>query len=376
MDVEKRFDLITKNTAEILTEDDLRELLETGTPLDQYIGFEISGRIHLGTGLVCMGKVNDFMKARVKCKILLADWHSWINDKFGGDLEVIKKVAVGYFKEGLKASLECVGGDPEKVKFVLGSKLYSKNDEYWKTLIDISKHTTLARVMRSVTIMGRKEGESVDFAKLIYSPMQVADIFIQGVNVAHAGLDQRKAHVIAREVASKLKSPLKNKKGKIISPVAVHHPLILGLGKPPVWPVPKENLQELWSSMKMSKSIPTSAVFIHDTEEEIRSKVNSAFCMMKEVEFNPIMDWCKRIIFTDEKVVFKIERDKRFGGDLSYNKYAALERDFLEGKVHPQDLKRATAEFLVKKLAPIRRRFDVPRIKKMKEELEKLTVTR
>ena len=92
MDVEKRFDLITKNTAEILTEDDLRELLETGTPLDQYIGFEISGRIHLGTGLVCMGKVNDFMKARVKCKILLADWHSWINDKFGGDLEVIKKV--------------------------------------------------------------------------------------------------------------------------------------------------------------------------------------------------------------------------------------------------------------------------------------------
>ncbi|HZX12159.1 MAG TPA: tyrosine--tRNA ligase [Candidatus Nanoarchaeia archaeon] len=376
MDVEKRFDLITKNTAEILTEDDLRELLETGTPLDQYIGFEISGRIHLGTGLVCMGKVNDFMKARVKCKILLADWHSWINDKFGGDLEVIKKVAVGYFKEGLKASLECVGGDPEKVKFVLGSKLYSKNDEYWKTLIDISKHTTLARVMRSVTIMGRKEGESVDFAKLIYSPMQVADIFIQGVNVAHAGLDQRKAHVIAREVASKLKSPLKNKKGKIISPVAVHHPLILGLGKPPVWPVPKENLQELWSSMKMSKSIPTSAVFIHDTEEEIRSKVNSAFCMMKEVEFNPIMDWCKRIIFTDEKVVFKIERDKKFGGDLSYNKYAALERDFLEGKVHPQDLKRATAEFLVKKLAPIRRRFDVPRIKKMKEELEKLTVTR
>ena len=204
----------------------------------------------------------------------------------------------------------------------------------------------------------------------------LADIFIQGVNMAHAGLDQRKAHVIAREVASKLKSPLKNKKGKIISPVAVHHPLILGLGKPPVWPVPKENLQELWSSMKMSKSIPTSAVFIHDTEEEIRSKVNSAFCMMKEVEFNPIMDWCKRIIFTDEKVVFKIERDKKFGGDLSYNKYAALERDFLEGKVHPQDLKRATAEFLVKKLAPIRRRFDVPRIKKMKEELEKLTVTR
>jgi len=50
----------------------------------------------------------------------LADWHSWINDKLGGDLEKIKKIAVGYFKEGMKASLKCMGGDPEKLKFIQG----------------------------------------------------------------------------------------------------------------------------------------------------------------------------------------------------------------------------------------------------------------
>lgn len=376
MDANKRFELIIRNTVEILTEEDLKNLLQTNTNLKHYIGFEISGKIHLGSGLMCMSKVRDFMKANVKCSIFLADWHSWINDKFGGDIEVIKKVGAGYFKDGLKASLECLGGDSDKVKFVLGSELYHNNDEYWRTLIDVSKHTSLARVMRSITIMGRKEGESVDFAKLVYPPMQVADIFIQDLNIAHAGLDQRKAHVIAREVGTKLKNPLKDAKGKVISPIAIHHPLLLGLGKPNMWPVPKENLQELWASMKMSKSIPSSAVFIHDSENEIRSKVNGAFCMAKEVEFNPILDWCKKIIFMDGKTEFKIERDKKFGGDLSYYNYKELEDDFADGSLHPQDLKKATAEFLIKKLSPIRKHFDSPRVKKMREELERLTVTR
>lgn len=376
MDAEKRFELITRNTAEVLTPEDLKNLLQTNTSLKHYIGFEISGKIHLGTGLVCMSKVMDFMNAKVKCNIFLADWHSWINDKFGGDIEIIKKVAVGYFKEGLKTSLDCLGGDSENVRFVLGSELYHNNDEYWSTLIDVSKHATLARVMRSITIMGRKEGESVDFAKLIYPPMQVADIFIQDVNLTHAGLDQRKAHVIAREVGQKIKKKLKDANGKVISPIAVHHPLLLGLGKPPVWPVPKDKLQDVWASMKMSKSIPNSAVFIHDSEDEIRSKINGAFCLAKDINFNPILDWCKRIIFMEVRTEFKVERDKKFGGDVSYYNYNELENDFSEGNLHPQDLKIATAEYLVKKLAPIRKHFDTPRVKKMLEEMERYSVTR
>ena len=91
-------------------------------------------------------------------------------------------------------------------------------------------------MQRSITILGRKEGESVDFAKLIYPPMQVADIFTMGVNIAHAGMDQRKAHVIARDVAGKMKvSPLLDANGERIKPVCVHHPLLLGMKKPPIW---------------------------------------------------------------------------------------------------------------------------------------------
>jgi len=376
MDIEKRIEIIKRNTEEILTEQDLRSLLEKKIKLKHYIGFEISGFIHLGTGLVCMGKVKDFQEAGIDCSIFLADWHSWINDKLGGNMDAIKKIAAGYFKEGLKASLKCVGGNPNKVKFVLGSDLYHNNDKYWQTVIEISKHITLARTMRSITIMGRKEGETVDFAKLIYPPMQAADIFTQGINIASAGLDQRSAHVIAREVAEKLKvKPLMDGKKKY-SPVAVHHHLLLVLQKPLEWPVPKERLREIWSSMKMSKSLPNSAVFIHDGPEEIKSKISKAFCQQGETDFNPVLDWAKTLIFRDNKNKFKIERDKKFGGDLIFNSYDELENTFAKGTLHPMDLKNAVAESLIKILEPARKHFKKPNVRKMKEELENLKVTR
>lgn len=377
MDIETKIKLIKRNTEEVMTDEDLKNLLDSQTKIKHYIGFEISGKIHLGTGLMCMSKVKDFMDAGVDCSIFLADWHSWINDKLGGNRETIKKVAGGYFKEGLKASLKCFGGDCDKIKFVLGSDLYHNNDEYWATIVDISKNTTLARMMRSITIMGRKEGESVDFAKLIYPPMQVADIFIQGINLPHAGLDQRKAQVIAREVALKLKTkPLLNKENNPIKPVAVHHHLILGLGKPTTWPVPKENLQELWSSLKMSKSKPDTCIFIHDSPDEIRRKIKQAFCLEGEIEFNPILDWTKFLIFRNESIKLEIKRDEKFGGNITYFSYDELEKDFKDKKLHPMDLKNAVSEELIKLLEPARKHFEQPHVKKMLEELEELIITR
>ncbi|HEY7802008.1 MAG TPA: tyrosine--tRNA ligase, partial [Dehalococcoidia bacterium] len=271
MDAQAKLDLITRNLEEVLTREDLEHLLATNTPLRHYIGFEISGKIHLGS-LLCMSKVKDFVDAGAHSTIFLADWHTWINDKLGGDRETIRRVAVGYFQKGMSAAFSALGGDPAQLHFVLASELYHHNDEYWATLIDVSKNTTLARMQRSITILGRKEGESVDFAKLIYPPMQVADIFAMQINLAQAGMDQRKAHVIARDVASKMRvSPLRDATGAQIKPVTVHHPLLLGMKKPAVWPPPEgASIADYVTSMKMSKSERNAAVFVHDSPEEIR----------------------------------------------------------------------------------------------------------
>ncbi len=372
MDAEKRFELIKRNTEEILGEEELKSLLKQKESLKHYIGFEISGKIHLGTGLMCMSKVKDFIEAGIDCSVFLADWHTWINDKLDGDMKTIKRIAVNYFKEGMKASLECVGGDSKKLKFVLGSDLYHNNDKYWLTMVDICKNTTLSRIQRSITILGRKEEGNVDFAKLIYPPMQVADIFIQGINLAHAGIDQRKAEVIARDVGLKLTfSSIKNSKNEKIKPIAIHHGLIAGLGKPPIWPIPSDKLKSYLSELKMSKSNPDTCVFIHDSEEEIKRKMNKAFCMEKEIEFNPVLDWAKKVCFNFRDKL-DVKRDEKFGGNLTYKDYEKLEKDFLDGKIHPMDLKNAVAESLIDILKPAREHFSKPKMKKMLEELESL----
>lgn len=381
MDNQKRIDLILRNTEEIISQKDLEFFLSKNVKLKHYIGFEISGKIHLGTGLMAMQKVRDLVDAGVECHIFLADWHTWINEKLGGaSLDVIQKVAVGYFKEGLSAAYKCIGGNPKDLHFVLGTDLYHNNDKYWETVIDVSKHITLSRALRSITILGRQEGSDVPFAQLIYAPMQVADVFIQQIHIAHSGLDQRKAHVIARDVADKLTvSPLKIG-DTIVKPIALHHHLLLGLQKPLVWPfgfaqgepIPENGAnQELFESMKMSKSKPDSAIFIHDSEDEIRRKVNKAFCPEKETEYNPILDWTRHLIFSRESEV-TIKREAKYGGDIHFGSYEELEAAYKSGSLFPADLKNFVADYLILLLEPAREHFNSGSASNMLKELEEL----
>src|SRR2546428_4401973 len=105
MTTEERLELITRNLEEVLTEDELKELIESDTPLKHYIGFEISGKLHLGY-LFTLMKVKDLQDVGAETAIFLADYHSAINDKLGGDIEVIKKVSRGYFTSAVKALFE------------------------------------------------------------------------------------------------------------------------------------------------------------------------------------------------------------------------------------------------------------------------------
>jgi tyrosyl-tRNA synthetase len=364
MNKDEKFNLITRNLEETLTEEELKGLIEKGTHLKHYIGFEISGRVHLGTGFASMLVIKSLQEAGVETTILLADWHTWLNKKLDGTLETARKMARDYFEEGLKAAALCVGADPDKIEFVLGSEVYEKKGNgFWATVIKVSKATTLARMMRSTTIMGRKESDISDAAMLIYPALQSADIFEMDITLAHAGTDQRNVHIVARDAAKELGFP---------KPVAIHHHLLQGLLKPSVWPITEGDREETAMAMKMSKSKPDSAVFVHDSEEEIKRKVNQAFCPEGEVNFNPILDWSKHLVFVMDSQL-SIKRKEEFGGDKTYLSYGDLEKDFAEKKLHPQDLKAAVAEWLVEKLAPAREYFEDPKRKAALEEIEKLT---
>ncbi len=354
MQIEEKIKLITRNCEEVLVIEELKKKLESGKQLTHYIGFEISGLIHLGTGLISMGKIADFIKAGIKCQILLADYHSFLNNKLGGDWEKIRWATLNYFKKGLIASLLCFGVKEDEVEFIFAKDFYEKTPIIWENLMKISKHITLSRNLRSISIMGKGQGSDVDMATLFYPPLQVSDIFTLGVDIAHAGMDQRKAHVVARDVAKKLNWD---------SPICLHHNLIGGLGAPEVG---KENDNE---SLKMSKSKPNSAIFIHDSEEEIRQKVKKAYCPEGEIKFNPIINWVQTLIFLGENEgELEIKRKEEFGGDLKYTNFDKFTEDYKNKKIHPMDLKNAVGQWLIEKLKPARDFFE---IKENKENLEK-----
>ena len=146
MDITKKVALIEQSTAEVVTRDELVSLLETNQSPKHYIGLEISGFLHLGSLISTGYKINDFTRAGVRCTVFLADWHTMINDKLGGDWEMIARVS-RYYQDAFKTI--CPG-----VEIVLGSKLYEERPEYWSDLLRFTKHMSLARTKKTLNHNG------------------------------------------------------------------------------------------------------------------------------------------------------------------------------------------------------------------------------
>ncbi len=279
-----------------------------------------------------------------------------------GDLNKIHKVGE-YFIEVWKAA----GVNQKNVEFLWSSDAMGDKN-YWKTVILIAKNTTLSRANRALTIMGRKEGELQEVAQYFYPMMQAADIFYLDADICQLGLDQRRANMVARDVAPKLKRK---------PPIIVSHHMLMGLQgirQPEGF---EENKQlDIEISSKMSKSKPHTSILVHDSKEEIKQKINSAFCPEKTVEGNPVLEYSKYLIFKKFKSM-KIERDKKFGGDLEFDSYKELEEMFREGKVHPADLKNAVAMYIDQMVEPIRKHFEKnKKAKQLYEFVKKQEVTR
>lgn len=360
MDIEEKLKLITRNVAEIVTFDELKRKIETGERLKAYLGFEPSGLFHIGW-IIWARKLQDFIDVNVETILLEATWHAWINDKLDGDIGKIRSCA-----RYIEHSLRALGIDVSKIKIMDAETLASDKD-YWTLVIKIAKNVTLARVKRALTIMGRRESEGeLDFSKLIYPPMQVADIFYLDLDIALGGMDQRKAHMLARDVAEKT---------GFKKPIAIHTPLLTSLQG--AQRMETASSEEIYLSAKMSKSKPYTAIFIHDSPEDIKMKIRKAYCPPKTVEFNPVIEIVKYVLFTQENFTLTIERPIKYGGTLEIRSYEELKKLYREGKIHPLDLKNSVANALTQYLKPVREYFNKNReARKLLNLMLKTSITR
>lgn len=358
MELPERLSLIKEVGEEIITEEELIELLKTKKHPVAYDGFEPSGKIHIAQGLLRAINVNKLTKAGVHFKFWVADWFALMNEKMGGDLEKIKVVG-NYFIEVWKAS----GMDMKHVEFLWASDVMN-DSQYWLKVINIGRLNSVTRITRCSQIMGRSDKDTLSAAQIFYPCMQCADIFHLGADITQLGMDQRKVNVLAREVAPKL---------GFKKPIVVSHHMLLGLGQPPA-----TNLTGADRSieLKMSKSKPDSCIFMTDSLEDIQRKFRKAYCPEKQVQDNPILEYCKYIIF-ERSSSLTIERPAKFGGTISYGSYVELENAYVAGALHPLDLKEAAAKSINGLLEPVRQHFEKNKAaKKLKELVESYQVTR
>ncbi|KUK68872.1 MAG: Tyrosine--tRNA ligase [Methanocalculus sp. 52_23] len=132
------YDLVARNTVEIVTEEELRSTL-TQPVKRVYAGYEPSGEIHLGH-LVTINKLIDMKEAGFHVIVL----------------------------------------------------------EYQLNVLELSQQVTLNRAKRSMDEVGRTM-ENPTVSQMVYPIMQMVDIAALDVDAAVGGIDQRKIHMLARE---------------------------------------------------------------------------------------------------------------------------------------------------------------------------------
>ncbi len=333
MDWKEKFELVKKNTQEIITEKELIELLKNKKNPKVYLGTAITGKPHIAYFLWVL-KLSDFLKAGFKVKLLLADLHGVLDNCPWDLLEKRYK----YYSKVVRLMFESIGTDIRNFEVVRGSSFQLERSY----VMDVLKYSTFVSVndCRRASADVVKYGKNPKLSGLIYPIMQSLDEVYLDVDVQYGGLDQRKILMFSRENLPKLGYRPR---------IEVMSPMISGLlGK------------------KMSASDQKSKIDLLDDEKTVKDKINKAFCPEGIVEDNGVLAFAKHIIMPikqDKKELFVIERPEKWGGNLEFKNGKELEQAFIKKEVHPMDLKNAVATEINKLLEPMR---------KNRKELEKL----
>ncbi|UPM43136.1 tyrosine--tRNA ligase [Halocatena salina] len=324
MDTAERRALVTRYTEEIVTEEELDELLAREQPT-VYIGYAPTGEMHIGH-FTTIRKLADFIRAGFDVTVLIADLHAHLDDE-KSPFELLDARS-RYYRTAIEAMIETAGASADRLTFVRGSE-FELDSEYTLELLQMAADTTIKRAQRAGSEVVR-QSENPKLGGVLYSLMQSLDVAALEADVAYGGIDQRGIYMLSRELLPKWGYE---------KPVCAFAPLLSGL-----------------SGGKMSASDESSKVGLTDDSEEIQEKLNQAYCPQGETEDNGVLEYVRYLLFPvleERDKSFHVERPEKFGGDLVYESYEELEADFLSEELHPQDLKNAAASEIAEIVAPV-----------------------
>jgi len=327
MNNQEKYDLITRNLEEILTEKELKDLLKKKKEPSVYWGTMPTGSPHVSYYFPLL-KIADFLKAGLKVKILIADLHAALD---GVPWKILDK-RQAYYEALIPEMLKVIGVNTEKLEFVKGSTFQFK-PKYFEDVLKISMKATAGDTKRAASEVVKMK-ENPLLGGLIYPIMQALDEQYLDIDMQLGGTDQRKILVFAREYLPKIGYKPRIELMNFMLPGLVGE--------------------------KMSSSIEGSKIDMMDSEETINRKINKAECSAGDPD-NGLLVFIKNIIFMI-KNKFTISRDQKFGGEIVYMTYEDLEKDFKNKKLHPADLKKSLANEINTLVKPIR---ENPRLQKI-----------
>ena len=305
-----------------------------------YVGFEPSGKAHIGWKVISL-QLRRMLEADANVLIFLADWHAWVNDKFDGVMEDIQTTA-RYMEETFRALLGYPeeGEGPGQLRFVWASEIMGSGD-YWARVLRCSKGATLAKVRKTFTIMGRDEASSDhDLSKFYYPAMQASDIFEMNIDIALGGMDQRKAHMFMRDVATRWDWK---------KPTCLHTPILSSLKASGVR---MESFDH-----KMSKSDPSGAILLHDTEKALRKKMQKHAYLAPEDPQSPVYELAEHVVLPEWGEIL-VTPNPKFGEPSTWTNLEDFKAAVVDGTLHPLDAKLGVASGLSRGLQSVNDHFE------------------
>ena len=197
MNLKKQLELIKRNTQEIISEEELRDLLKKKKNPVVYLGWSITGSPHVGYYVPVL-KLADFLNAGFKVKLLLADIHGALDNT---PWEVLEK-RYKYYAKTIPLMFESIGANIDRFEIVKGSDFQLKK-AYVQDILKLSTITSINEAKRSASEVV-KFGDNPKLSGLIYPLMQALDEEYLEADVQYAGVDQRKIMVYARENLPKI----------------------------------------------------------------------------------------------------------------------------------------------------------------------------
>jgi len=285
-------------------------------------GIRSTGRLHLGN---YFGAVTNFIKMQhdFNCFFFVADYHSLTTHPKPEHLkENVKQVLAEYISCGI---------DPEKAILYIQSDVQEVTELY--LLFNMNAYVGELQRVTSFKEKIRKQPDNVNAGLLTYPTLMAADILIHKADKVPVGKDQEQHLEMTRNFAQRF--------NRIYNVQCFPEPVAFNFGTELV------KVPGLDGSGKMGKSEGEgNAVFLSDTEDQIKKKVMKAVTDSGPVTPGAQKSEPVQNLFTLMKLVSANDTVSFF--DEKYN----------DGSIRYGDMKKQLAQDINKFVSPLREKID------------------